>query len=450
MHESISSIVAWNEPGAAARDVAATGGTRVAKVFRALCILTAIANMGGNALLLVAHERIFRWLGLPVPDDLYTFTSVLGFSFTSGVVALMIVLRPAHAVPLLVVAIVGKALFALTTLAFHVRVGLEWPWLVFAGWDAAFVGVFWFYMIHLTRPELLVLNQGAIVSGSARPRTGKALLLYYSLSGNARGAIARVQAGLLAKGYQCDAVRVQPVERELFRFPLRSLWTFGRIVVRAVLRRRAAIEPLGPPESIGNVSPDHDYDLIVVAAQTWMVGCAAPVEELFLNARTRRIFHDRDVAIVNVCRGLWRRAQAMLASHVQAAGGHLIAASPHTNPGAEPFRTLSLFVFLLFGGKVPGWVPPLLRLPSQLSADALQQLERLGERLAMRPKALLSAEVLARLRALDLQLAQIPRRITEDTWETVVPPVVQPIVQPPVQPIVQSVAASSPVGEVSA
>jgi len=445
VYESLSSPGAWNEPGGAARTTAAPGNTPVGKVFRALCVLTAIANMGGNALLLVAHERIFRWLGLPVPDDLYTFTSVLGFSFTSGVVALMVALRPVHAVPLLIVAIVGKALFALITLAFHVRLpdGLEWPWLVFAGWDATFVGVFWLYMIYLSRPELLVLNQGAIVSGSARPRTRKALLLHYSLSGNARGAIARVQAGLVAKGYQCDAVRVQPVERELFSFPFRSLWSFGRILVRAVLRRRAAIEPI-------DVSSDHDYDLIVVASQTWMVGTAAPVEELFLDARTRRIFLDRDVAIVNVSRGLWRRAQAMVASHVQAAGGHLIAASAHGNPGPEPFRTLSLFVFLLFGGKVPGWVPPLLRLPSQLSADAQQQLERMGERLAMRPKSLLSEEVLTRLRALDHQLAQIPRRITEDTWDAVVAPVVQASVQSVVQSVGQPIGASSPVGEVSA
>jgi hypothetical protein len=439
VQESMSSMFAWNEPGATARAVAATTGTRVGKVFRALCILTAIANMGGNALLLVAHGPIFRWLGLPIPDDLYTFSSVLGFSFTSGVVALMIALQPAHAVSLLVVAIVGKALFAITTLVFHVRVGLDWPWLVFAGWDAAFVGVFWFYLIYLSRPELLVLNQGAIVSGSSRPRTRKALLLYYSLSGNVRGAVAAVKTGLVAKGYQCDAVQIRPVERELFQFPFASLWSFGRILVRAVLRRRAAIEPI-------DVSPDHDYDLIVVAAQTWMVGCAAPVEELFLDEQTRRIFLDRDVAIVNVSRGLWRRAQAMLASRVQDTGGHLIAASAHENPGPEPFRTLSLFVFLLFGGKLPRWVPPLLRLPSQISEDARRELERLGERLAVRPRSLLSEELLARLRALDEQLSLIPRRITEDTWEAAVAPPAQPVVASLGQPA----EAASPVGEASA
>lgn len=441
MHESMPSIVAWNEPNAAARAGAALANTRLGKVFRALCILTAIANMGGNALLLVAHEPIFRWLGLPLPGDLYTFTSVLGFSFTSGVVALMIALRPAHAAPLLVVGIVGKGLFALITLGFHVRDGLPWPWLVFAAWDAAFVGVFWFFLIYLSRPELLLLNQGVIVPGSARPRTQKALLLYYSLSGNARGALARVQAGLEAKGYQCHPVPVRPVEDALFRFPFRSLLAFGRILVRAVLRRRAAIEPIG-------VAPDHDYDLIVVAAPTWMVGCAAPVEELFLDARTRRIFHDRDVAVVNVCRGLWRRSQAMLASHVQAAGGHLVALSPHENPGPEPFRTLSLFVFLLFGGKVPGWVPPLLRLPSRLSEDAHEQLERLGQRLATRPRALLSAEVLAKLSALDQELAKVPRRITEDTWEAVVAPPGQSQGQSMVQSVGLPVAAGSASGEV--
>jgi hypothetical protein len=385
-----------------------------------LCFLTAAANMGGNALLMFAHEPLFRWLGLAQPADLYTFTSVLGFSFTSGVVALLIALRPAQAAPLLIVGMVGKGLFALVTLAFHLRSPLPWPWLAFAAWDAAFVGVFWLYLVHLSRPELLVLNRGAIVPGGDRPRTRKALLLCYSLSGNTRAALTRVEAGLRSKGYECTLVAVQPVERALFGFPFSSFWGFGRILVRAILRRRAAIEPI-------DVAPDHDHDLIVIAGQTWMVGLAAPVEELFLDARTRHIFEGRDVAIVNVSRGLWRRSQAMLASHVQAAGGHLIAASAHTNPGAEPFRTLSLFVFLAFGGKVPAWVPRWLRTPQALDPRVETQLEQLGERLAVRSRVLLSAEVMARLSALDDRFARLPRRITEDTWESMVSPVVQPM-----------------------
>jgi hypothetical protein len=415
-----------NEPDA--RSFPATvaeGASRAGTVLRALCFLTAAANIGGNALLMFAHEPVFRWLGLPAPADLYTFTSVLGFSFTSGVVALLIALRPAQAVPLLVVGMVGKGLFALVTLAFHLQRPLPWPWLVFAAWDALFVGVFWLYLVHLSRPELLVLNRGAIVPGGDRPRTRKALLLYYSLSGNARAATARVEAGLRSKGYQCTLVPIVPVERALFAFPFASVWRFLRILVRAILRRRAAIEPIAVPA-------DHDHDLVVVAGQTWMVGLSAPVEELFLDARTRRIFEGRDVAILNVARGLWRRSQAMLASHVQAAGGHLIAASAHTNPGIEPFRTLSLFIFLGFGGKVPAWVPRWLRAPQSLHPRVETALEQLGERLAVRSRVLLSAEVLARLSALDDRFARLPRRITEDTWETMVSPVVQPVVQPAV------------------
>jgi hypothetical protein len=421
--ESKSSVIPGKEPDASgSRAVAAPGAGRAGKIFRILCIITAIANMGGNALLLVAHGPIFRWLGLPIPDDLYTFTSVLGFSFTSGVVALMIVLMPAQAVPLLVVGIVGKGLFAITTLVFHTRVGLQWPWLVFGAFDATMVCVFFLYLIHLCRPELLALNQGAIVPGSIRPRTRKALLLYYSLSGNARLALERVQAGLESKGYTCTPVQIRPVERALFQFPFRSLWSFGRILVRAVLRRRAAIEPLDQ-----QLAEDHDHDLIVVAAQTWMVGVAAPVEELFLDPRTRGIFRHRDVAIVNVSRGLWRRSQAMLASHVQAVGGHLVAASAHTNPGREPFRTLSLFVFLLFGGKVPGWVPRFLRGPQRLSDSAQARLVRMGEELATRPQVVLSADDMARIALFDAQHAELPRRVTEDTWDAVVPPVVQAV-----------------------
>lgn len=415
-HERGDEVVALPSPRTVGR-----GASRAGTVLRLLCFLTAAANIGGNAALMFVHEPVFRWLGLPQPADLYTFTAVLGFSFTSGVVALLVALRPAQAVPLLIVGMVGKGLFALVTLAFHLRSPLPWPWLAFGAWDAAFVGVFWLYLVHLSRPELLVLNSGTIVAGGDRPRTRKALLLYYSLSGNARGAIARVEAGLRSKGYECTAVPIVPVERTLFAFPFASVWGFTRILLRAILRQRAAIEPIA-------VGPDHDHDLVVIAGQTWMVGLSAPVEELFLDARTRHIFEGRDVALVNVSRGLWRRSQAMLASHVQAAGGHLIAASAHTNHGIEPFRTLSLFVYLGFGGKVPAWVPRWLRASQSLHPSVETALEQLGERLAVRSRVLLSAEVLARLSALDDRFARLPRRITEDTWETMVSPVVQPAV----------------------
>lgn len=368
-----SPLAAGAAPGAV------TGAPGAGAILRALCFVAAAVNMGGNLALFFTYEPVFTWLGVPLPADPYTFACVLGFSFTAGALALAIALRPTHAVPFLAVAAAGKGLFAVITLGFHLEVGLSWPWLVFGAFDAVFAAVFWLYLIHLCRPELLALNRGAIVAGSPRPRTGKALLLCYSLSGNADGATERVRAGLAARGYACTQVSIQPVERDLFRFPFGSLWQFVRIAARAVLRRPAAIEPIGVPA-------DHDHDLIVVSGPTWMVGPAAPVEALFLDPEIRPIFAGRDVALISVCRGLWRRSQATLASHVQAAGGHLVGASAHSNPGREPARTLSLFLFLIFGKqRSPGWLPGWFFQAQTLDPAALARLERFGQDLATRP-----------------------------------------------------------------
>lgn len=386
MNALTTSVIRWRARETGKHIVSAGSKTsRVGTVLRWLCLLTAVANMGGNAAMMFGYELIYGWLGLPLPADPYALVSVLGFSFTAGLLALMIFLRPAQAIPLLVAGIVGKGLFALVTLLFHARGEVAWPWLAFAAWDAVYVVVFWLYLIHLARPSMLHFNTGEVLPGldlpHGRTRSRKALLLYYSLSGNGSQAGDQVRSGLEAQGYQCDEERIQPVDTALFSFPLRSFGQFLRIMVRAILRRPAAIEPL-------RVSADHDYDLIVVVCQTWMLGMAAPVEAVFRDPANHAIFAGRDVAIVNVCRGLWRRSQSMLADWVDTAGGHLVGASAHTNPGWEPARLFSLFIFLAFGqpGR-PGWLRGWFLQPQFLSEDALRALREFGAKLAQRPRA---------------------------------------------------------------
>src|SRR5262249_39054635 len=153
---------------------------------------------------------------------------------------------------------------------------------------------------------------------------------------------------------------------------------FLRIMIRAILRIPVAIKPLGVPA-------DHDYDLIVVESQTWFVGISAPVEAVFQDPANRGLFAGRDVAVVNVCRGLWRRPQAMLVRWVQACGGTVVGARAYANPGVEPIRVFSLFFFLGAGGE--GRPSALRRIltPQFLSAQDLTELEQFGHALARRP-----------------------------------------------------------------
>jgi hypothetical protein len=348
---------------------------RARGLFRFLCLVTAVANAGGNALLLAAYPQLFAWLRVPLPADPFSFTAVSGFSFTVGVLAYLVYRDPERNRGLLVVGAVGKGIYALVTFLFWFAGRLHPFYLAFGVWDAAFAVIFALFLLHLLSPDLTALNQGTVLTGNPRPGTRRALLLCYSLTGNGRRAVERVGRGLAAGGYEVDEKPVQ-AEEDLFRFPL-SLGRFLRIMVRAVLRIPARARPL-------QLLPGRDYDLVVVECQTWFVGMGGPMEGVFQDPANRGLFAGRDVALVTVCRGLWRRSQAMAARLAEACGGRVVGARACENPGREPMRTWSLFLFLGFG---EAGRPRFLRrwlTPQFLSEEALASLESFGRSLAAR------------------------------------------------------------------
>jgi hypothetical protein len=347
------------------------------RVFRLLCLATALANAGGNLALLLFYEPVYRLLGVPLPTDRFAFAAVSAFSLSVGVAAFMIWRDPEGSRSLLVYGAIAKGLYAFFTFYFAFQ-GLLHPFLIaFGVWDAAFTVVFLLFALHLASTDLSRLNAGAILPGAAAARTRRALLVYYSLSGNGSLAMERVRRGLAAGGYSVDDERVEAVEAALFRFPFPSLLAFVRIAVRAILRVPAEAKPL-------RTLPDHDYDLVVLECPTWFVGMSAPMEHVLENALSGRIVEGRDVAVVNVCRGLWRRTQAMTVRWVERRGGRVVGVRGCPNPGRDPMRTWSLFFFLGFGepGR-PRWLRPWLTLP-HLGEESLLALEAFGLALAQR------------------------------------------------------------------
>jgi hypothetical protein len=352
------------------------GSRRGYRLFRALCLVTALANAGGNLLIFFCYRPVLELVGAPLPADLHSFAFVCGFSFTVGVLAFIVFLDPRRNTNLLVVAIIGKAIYAALTAAFYYERDLHWFYKVFGIWDAAFVVIFFLFLIQLTSPDLAALNAGEIGPGVQRPRTRKALLLYYSLTGNGTRAMARVRAGLERGGYTVSEKRIEPVEA-LFRFPFGGLGKFLRIMLRAIFRIPAQAQPLG-------IAADHDYDLIVTECQTWFLGMGGPMEGVFQDPKNHGVFAGRDVAAVVVCRGLWRRTEAMLVRWIQRVGGNVVGALSRENPGREPMRTFSLFLFLGTSHELrPRWLGKLLT-PQYLDEASLARLERFGEALAAR------------------------------------------------------------------
>ena len=350
------------------------------KHFRLLCLATAAANALGNLGLLATYPRILLLLHVPLPTDLYSFACVSGFSFTIGVLAFMVFLNPEENASLLVVGAIGKAIYAFFTFYFRVFHGLHWFYLLFGAWDALFSVIFLLFYMQLRSSDLERFNAGDILPGSDSRSTGKALLLLYSLTGTGRSALERVKAGLESRGYTTTEYDIQPVESQLFSFPL-TLMRFVRIMLRAVFRRPAQVVPL-------KISPNHDYDLIVVFCQTWFVGMSAPVEGVFQDPQNHAIFQGCDGATVNVCRGLRRRSQAMLVRWLERSGATVVGAHACEHGGHEPSRVFSLFAYLAYGktGK-PAWLKWFLEPRYGLSDQSLADLQNFGDKLASRKAA---------------------------------------------------------------
>jgi hypothetical protein len=347
-------------------------------VFRYLCLLTALANGFGNIFLGLFYRPLFELFGVPLPQDLASFSFVAGFSFTIGMLAFLVFLNPEKNVSLLLVGIIAKGIYAFFTFYFYVFGGLHPFYLAFGIWDAIYVVIFFLFLIQLLSQDLTYLNSGVILGGLDRARTNKALLLIFSLTNTGRSGMEHIKAGLERQGYLVDVKDIEP-EEKIFRFPM-SFRDFVQIVIRAMFRRPTRIKPLGIPEN-------HSYDLIVVESPTWLVGMSAPMEAVFQDQVNREIFKDRDVAVLNVCRGAWRRSQAMLVRWVQSCGANIVGIRAFTHIGWEPSRLFSLWFYLIYkqAGR-PRFLDGFVQQRYGLSDDAYKQLEYFGEGLAQRPR----------------------------------------------------------------
>jgi hypothetical protein len=325
------------------------------------------------------YRPLFAWLKVPLPGDLSTFVFESVLSFTMGVGAYLVWRNPWRNVDLLKVGIVGKGLFAFSTYYFFAFNHLHWFFLVFGIWDFVFVVIFFLFLIQLQSPDLARLQRGDVFEGLPRPITRRALILAFSLTGNGRLASERLRRGLESRGYSADVRYVEALE-PIFRFPM-SFSDFVQIVVRAALRRSARIAPLDIP-------PDHPYDLVVVESQTWLLGMSAPIQALFEHAETRLIFEGRDAAALVVCRGAWRRTQAMVVRGLERSGARVVGSRGFVHEGWEPSRLFSLWLYLIYhqAGR-PRWLDGLVQLHYGLSESSLREVEQLGASLADRPHA---------------------------------------------------------------
>lgn len=215
--------------------------------------------------------------------------------------------------------------------------------------------------------DIARLQLGAVLARKGSTR--RAIVFFYSHTGNARAVAARIATGLGAAGDDVTLHEIKTVDP----FPSRSAIAFARAALRALLRVPVRIEPVD--------LAGRDPDLVVVVTQTWFMGMSAPIQALLESPAHRALFGGRDAAAVVVCRGAWRRTQAMAIRALERQGARVVASRAWCHEGREPGRLLALGL-LLVRGSVPAGLSPWIPDRCGPSDQALDDAERFGSRLA--------------------------------------------------------------------
>jgi flavodoxin len=196
----------------------------------------------------------------------------------------------------------------------------------------------------------------------------RALLLYYSFSGQTSGLLNNIASGLKEEGVEINFIRLRTVKP--LRFPIGSIFaTLGMMLVTA-LRWRVTIKE---PEPV----IWEDYDLILLAGPTWSYNPSGPILDL-IDRFGKRLFKDQTVIPVISCRGYWRLHWWGLKRLLEKCGAEVANRIVFSHPSPEPWRTIG--VFLKIAGKAPERSNLLGRYYQRYghSRQQLQEAEKLG------------------------------------------------------------------------
>ncbi|MDF1577303.1 MAG: NAD(P)H-dependent oxidoreductase [Desulfurivibrionaceae bacterium] len=174
--------------------------------------------------------------------------------------------------------------------------------------------------------------------------TGKkrrALLLYYSFSGQTSGLLNHLASGLKEEGVKISFIRLRPASP--LRFPVGSFFATFRMMLTSSLRWRVAIKEPEPELWADN-------DLIILAGPTWSYNPSGPILDL-IDRFGPRLFKGRTVLPLISCRGYWRLHWLGLKRLLEKCGADVPNRIVFSHPSPEPWRTLG--VFLKIAGKAP-------------------------------------------------------------------------------------------------
>jgi hypothetical protein len=168
----------------------------------------------------------------------------------------------------------------------------------------------------------------------------KLLVIYYSQTGQLLEIVKSVTKPLENK--------VQLVFEELkpkpaFPFPWSSN-QFFQAFPESIKSIPCELEPL-------SVSPNDNFDLVIVAYQPWYLSPSIPYHGFFQNEATKRLLKDKPVITIIGCRNMWAMAQEKVRDYIKNAGGKLVGNIVLRDKAPNLLSVVSIVRWLLYNKK---------------------------------------------------------------------------------------------------
>lgn len=343
--------------------------------FRFLFIVAAFWNVVGTGALFLFFPIIFGFLGIPTVNPMF-IQLAFGYEVIFGLSYFLVVTDLYTNSDIIFVGVFAKALFAGLTIYYFLMGSLSLFLVPVGVADLIFAILFVPAYFHTIEQPLIYPypGYGTQLTGT---RTGasknRVLIIYFTLTKQTERAVEAIQKSLLNRNCDVKIAKIEPAEKLEFPFK-KSPLELPSITLKVILRRTIALKPIP-------IDAKERFDLVLFAISTWWVSPCLPVSSFLADESNSAYFRDRNVALLIVCRALWKRTMRMVCGPLRKYGAHLTDALILQHQGEEPYRFLSMLRYLWFGRNIK--MPFLGKTFTYgLSDEGIAEAGKFGEKLA--------------------------------------------------------------------
>ncbi len=157
----------------------------------------------------------------------------------------------------------------------------------------------------------------------------RCLILYYSMTGQARKGAELAEDAARAAGWDVTSCRISMSDpADVLARPMNvaasKKWTQGAqkgMVVPVAYEPAAAVA--------------QKYDAVLLFTNTWGDNPSVPVRSFLEGAEAQALLADTPFAVYVVCRRLWEKNLSIVRALAEAAGGHFLGGEPFMHPGGQ-------------------------------------------------------------------------------------------------------------------